>query len=141
VVFSGNWLDQGAPRQVQIEWSLSSALTTALTAAQQAPKAAPTTKAPSADVPSNFDLLMNIDLDVTLRFWGRNILLREILELGAGSVLELDREIQDAADLLLDGELVPVKFVPTTRTFHIAFAGDIEYAVLLAIERMLNCKK
>ena len=49
---------------------------------------------------------MNIELDVTLRFGGRNILLREILELGAGSVLELDREIQDAADLLLDGKLI-----------------------------------
>jgi len=32
--------------------------------------------------------------------------LRDILELGAGSVLELDREIQDPADLLLDGKLI-----------------------------------
>jgi len=36
--------------------------------------------------------------------------------------------------------MVPVKFVPTTRVFHIAFAGDIEYAVLLAVESMLTCK-
>jgi flagellar motor switch protein FliN len=42
----------------------------------------------------------------SLRFAGRNILLREILELGAGSVLKLDREIQDPADLLLDGRLI-----------------------------------
>ncbi len=36
--------------------------------------------------------------------------------------------------------MLPVKFVPATRVFHIAFAGDIEYIVLLAIEGMLNCK-
>ncbi len=97
---------QGAPRPLQIEWSLSSALTTSLAAAKQPAQPAGPPKAASAEVPSNFDLLMNIELDVTLRFGGRNILLREILELGAGSVLELDREIQDAADLLLDGKLI-----------------------------------
>ncbi|SRR5216684_3140552 len=41
-----------------------------------------------------------------VRFGGRDILLREILELSAGSVLELDREVQDPADLLLDGKLI-----------------------------------
>ncbi len=96
-----------AARQVQIEWSLSSALTTSLTAARQSQKAAEAPKPSVAiAVPSNFDLLMDLELDVTLRFAGRNILLREILELGAGSVLELDREIQDPADLLLDGRLI-----------------------------------
>ena len=97
---------QGATRQLQIEWSLSSALTTALAAARQSSGPAEAPKPVTTEVPSNFDLLMNIELDVTLRFGGRNILLREILELGAGSVLELDREIQDAADLLLDGKLI-----------------------------------
>ena len=55
---------------------------------------------------AKFDLFINLELDVTLRFGGRNILLKEILELGAGSVLELDREIQDPADLVLDGKLI-----------------------------------
>jgi flagellar motor switch protein FliN/FliY len=32
--------------------------------------------------------------------------LKEILELGPGSVLELDREVQDPADLCLDGKLI-----------------------------------
>jgi flagellar motor switch protein FliN len=97
-----------APLRIQIEWSLSSALATSLTAAQQAKTAAQATMAPTPPQgpASNFDLLMNIELDVTLRFGERNILLKEILELGPGSLLELDREIQEPADLLLDGRLI-----------------------------------
>ncbi|MBZ5706027.1 MAG: flagellar motor switch protein FliN [Acidobacteriia bacterium] len=52
------------------------------------------------------DLLMDVELDLTLRFGGRRMLLREILELSAGSVVELDRQVQEPADLLLDGRLI-----------------------------------
>ena len=57
--------------------------------------------------PSNqLDLLMDVELDVTLRFGRRSMLLREVLELDAGSVVELDRQVQEPADLLLDGRLI-----------------------------------
>ena len=49
---------------------------------------------------------MNVELDVTLRFGGRRMLLREILELNSGAVVELDRQVQEPADLLLDGRLI-----------------------------------
>ena len=49
---------------------------------------------------------MDVELDVTLRFGRRSMLLREILELDAGSVVELDRQVQEPADLLLDGRLI-----------------------------------
>jgi flagellar motor switch protein FliN len=52
------------------------------------------------------DLLMDVELDVSLRFGKRTMLLREILELDAGSVVELDRQVQEPANLLLDGKLV-----------------------------------
>ena len=101
---------QGAPRQLQIEWQLSSALTASLLAAWQEAEVAsapPSAQAsPGPPDAAKFDLFINLELDVTLRFGGRNILLKEILELGAGSVLELDREIQDPADLVLDGKLI-----------------------------------
>ncbi len=109
---ASGWLCSGsdAPRKIQIEWRLSSALTASLQAAWKTEGAAIPTAVPqfTASPPdaSNFDLLMNIELDVTVRFGGRDILLREILELSAGSVLELDREVQDPADLLLDGKLI-----------------------------------
>ncbi|SRR5581483_11986842 len=108
-----------APQQAQVEWKLSSALATALTTSWHEPEASKEAAAappppaakeakPVKDVilPSKFDLLLDVELDVMLRFGGRNVLLKEILELGPGSVLELDRDIQDDADLYLDGKLI-----------------------------------
>ena len=42
--------------------------------------------------------------------------------------------------LLAKFQMLPVHFSGPTRTLHIAFAGDIEYRALLAIEQMLECK-
>ena len=52
------------------------------------------------------DLLLDVELEVMLRFGERRMLLRDILELGAGSVVELDRGVEEPADLLLDGKLI-----------------------------------
>jgi flagellar motor switch protein FliN/FliY len=94
----------GAPADIGIEWRLSAALNAALATAQQQQKA-PAENVSASD-PARLDFFMDLELDVTLRFGGRNILLKDILQLGPGSVLELDREIQDPADLLLDGKLI-----------------------------------
>jgi flagellar motor switch protein FliN/FliY len=76
---------------------------TALTAAQIAP--AP--PRPSAERSgTQLETLMEVELAVTLRFGGRRMLLRDILDLCAGAVVELDRQIQEPVDLLLDGKLV-----------------------------------
>jgi flagellar motor switch protein FliN len=108
---ASGWLCSGADAKfkLEIEWRLSSALAASLQAAWQQPPvndAAAVSPDTGLAEASKFDLLMNVELDVTLRFGGRDILLKDILELGAGSVLELDREITDPADLLLDGKLI-----------------------------------
>ncbi len=108
---ASGWICSGptAPRPAQVEWKLSSALATALVSTWREPDpvpAAPTPPRPSSKGPEKLELLMDVELDVVLRFGGRNILLKEILDLGPGSVVELDRTIQDEADLLLDGRLV-----------------------------------
>lgn len=108
---ASGWICSGptAPRPAQIEWKLSSALANALVSAWREPEptpAAPTAPTHSSNGQEKLELLMDLELDVVLRFGGRNILLKEILDLGPGSVLELDRTIQDEADLLLDGRLV-----------------------------------
>ena len=54
----------------------------------------------------NLDLLLDVELEVTLRFGERIMLLRDILELGEGSVVELDRQVEEPVDLLLDGKLI-----------------------------------
>jgi flagellar motor switch protein FliN len=110
----GWWSSKGAtPCPVWAEWKLSAALHAALAAAAPSKPDAPAgADAPnSAALPSrssgdNLDLLMDVALEVMLRFGERTLLLREILELGAGSVVELNRKIGDPADLLLDGKVV-----------------------------------
>ena len=49
---------------------------------------------------------MDAELDVTLRFGKKSMLLREIMELDAGAVVELDRRVQEPVDLLLAGRLI-----------------------------------
>jgi len=55
---------------------------------------------------SNLDMLFDVKLDATIRFGERQLLLREVLQMGPGSVIELDRQITEPADLLVDGRLV-----------------------------------
>jgi flagellar motor switch protein FliN len=55
---------------------------------------------------ANISLLENVELEVTLRFGQRQLSLREIGELRAGSVVELDKQVQDPAELLLGERVV-----------------------------------
>jgi flagellar motor switch protein FliN len=55
---------------------------------------------------SNFDLLLGVNLSLTLRFGQRILPLREILDLVSGSVIELDHEVQEPADLLLGDKVI-----------------------------------
>jgi flagellar motor switch protein FliN len=55
---------------------------------------------------SHLDLLLGVDLSLTLRFGQRTLTLREILELTSGSIIELDRQVQEPADLLLGDKLI-----------------------------------
>lgn len=54
----------------------------------------------------NLDLLMDIELDVTLRFGQRHLTLREVMDLTSGSVVELDRQIEEPVELMLDGKVI-----------------------------------
>jgi flagellar motor switch protein FliN/FliY len=56
--------------------------------------------------PENLGLLLDVTLDAHLRFGQRQMLLREILDLRAGSVIELDRRLQEPAELLVSGRVV-----------------------------------
>jgi len=54
----------------------------------------------------NLDLLLAVNLNLTLRFGQRVLPLREILDLNAGAIIELDREAQEPADLLLGDKVI-----------------------------------
>jgi len=54
----------------------------------------------------NLGLLLDVELNVTLRFGQRQLTLREVMELTAGSVVELDRQVEEPVELLLDGKVI-----------------------------------
>lgn len=94
---------------VMMECQLSAALLAALRT-PRAPAMDPSTSvsgpADTRHTKDKLHLLIDVELDVAVRFGSRRMLLREILELSSGSVVELDRQLQEPADLLLDGKLI-----------------------------------
>ncbi|ADW70909.1 FliM/FliN family flagellar motor switch protein [Granulicella tundricola] len=55
---------------------------------------------------SNLNLVLDVELNVTLRFGQRQLSLREVLDLTSGSVVELDRQVDEPVELVLDGKVV-----------------------------------
>jgi flagellar motor switch protein FliN/FliY len=76
--------------------------------------AAPDTSAVPADappaaqgaLPANLDLLLDVELEATIRFGQREMLLRDIFGLMAGAVVELNQSVNEPAELLVAGRLV-----------------------------------
>lgn len=54
----------------------------------------------------NLDLLMNVSLGVTAELGRASMTLRQVLELGTGSLVELDRLAGGAIDLYVNERLV-----------------------------------
>lgn len=57
-------------------------------------------------IESKIDLLCDIELDATLRFGVREMALQEVLELGPGTVLELDRHVNEPVELVVGDRIV-----------------------------------
>ena len=101
-----------AEANASIEAAASSALNAAAAPASavnsgnsaSAPSAA--ASSPTVATPENLNLLLDVTLDAHLRFGQRQMLLREILDLRAGSVVELDKRLQEPAELLVSGRVV-----------------------------------
>ncbi|HXE06833.1 MAG TPA: FliM/FliN family flagellar motor switch protein [Acidobacteriaceae bacterium] len=62
--------------------------------------------APVAMAPAPHSLLLDIELAATLRFGSRELPLKQILELGPGDVLELDRQVSDPVDLVVGDKII-----------------------------------
>lgn len=57
-------------------------------------------------IDSGIRLLCDIELDATLQFGSRDMPLREVLELGPGDVVELDRHVSEPVDLVVGDRIV-----------------------------------
>lgn len=60
----------------------------------------------SGIVHGNLGLVMDVELSVTLRFGQRQLSLRDVMDLASGSVVELDREVDEPVELILDGRVI-----------------------------------
>jgi flagellar motor switch protein FliN/FliY len=69
------------------------------------PGASPGPGIPGLNVPG-ISLLYDVELDATLQFGSKEMLLREVLELGPGDVVELDRHIAEPVDLVVGDRIV-----------------------------------
>ncbi len=68
--------------------------------AQAAPVPAPPSLKPG------FELLLDVELEASLRFGSREMPLGEVLGLGPGDIVQLDRHVSDPVDLLVGDKIV-----------------------------------
>lgn len=92
--------------EVKIVIRVSPELASALQPVQQPPHEITEVHSSRSMDAKNLDLLMGVVLSATLRFGKKRMLLREVLDLDAGCVIELDRRVGEPVDLLLDGKVI-----------------------------------
>ena len=71
-----------------------------------APPAAPPVAATMAPPPRNLDVVLDIELPITVRFGETQMTLESLARLGPGSMIDLERSPDDPVDLLVNGHLV-----------------------------------
>jgi flagellar motor switch protein FliN len=91
---------------VTFEIQISAALSSALQPRVQQPPPAKQAPAPPPSSSGSYGRLLDVGLDVKLRFGTRRMLLRDVLALSAGIVVELDSQLHSPVDLLLDGRVI-----------------------------------
>jgi flagellar motor switch protein FliN/FliY len=62
--------------------------------------------APSSVLSPGLELLLDVELEASLRFGCREMPLGEILDLGPGDVVQLDRHVSDPVDLIVGDKIV-----------------------------------
>lgn len=94
--------------EIRISPALAAALVPGASSQPVSQTAATSTPLSSAEPTPNssYRRLMDVGLDVKLRFGTRRMLLRDVLALSAGVVVELDNALHSPVDLLLDGRLI-----------------------------------
>ncbi len=55
---------------------------------------------------NNLDLILDIDLDITLRIGQKEMLIKDILNLKENSVIELDKDVDEPMELLANGKTI-----------------------------------
>lgn len=70
------------------------------------PASAAAARAPASRLSPGLELLLDVELEASLRFGSREMPLGEILDLGPGDVVQLDRHVADPVDLIVGDKIV-----------------------------------
>ncbi len=54
----------------------------------------------------NLDLILDIDLDVEIRIGQKEMLIRDLLKVNEGSIIELDRSIEEPLEVVVNGKVI-----------------------------------
>lgn len=60
----------------------------------------------SSSAEQSFDLLLDVPLKVSVELGGTKLRIQELLDLGQGSILELDRMAGEPVDILVNGRAI-----------------------------------
>jgi flagellar motor switch protein FliN/FliY len=74
--------------------------------ASEAPGVRPEVAAPPRAAGGTLDLLMDMEMPVLVRLGGTTMLIRDLLELGTGSVVEFRHAPDNPVDILVNGRVV-----------------------------------
>ena len=67
----------------------------------------PSAAAPATSLPARgIELLLDVELEASLRFGSKEMPLNEVLELGPGDVVQLERHVSDPVDLIVGDKIV-----------------------------------
>ena len=66
----------------------------------------PIAAAPGSSVKDNLDLILGVTVPVTIELGSTEMFFRDVMALGPGAVVRLDRPVGDPVDLLVNGEPV-----------------------------------
>ncbi|MBO8141042.1 MAG: flagellar motor switch protein FliN [Firmicutes bacterium] len=67
---------------------------------------APLEGSPPSPQPANIGLILDVPLQVTVELGRRRMLIRDVLELGKGSLIELDKLAGEPVDVFVNGKLI-----------------------------------
>ena len=77
---------------------------TAASSAATAAQPAPSRRAPrQAEAPRNIERLLEVELEIVVRFGVTSMALREVVRMGVGTMIELDRAVDEPVELLVNG--------------------------------------
>jgi flagellar motor switch protein FliN/FliY len=80
-------------------------------------------------MPENIDLILDVPLQVTVELGKAKKTIREVMNLGQGSVIELDRVAGEPVDMVVNGKLIAkCEVVVINETFGIRITDIIHPA-------------